>query len=302
MNVIISLYKKILLNLKARRQVRLSRSRSGTLGIFIFIFIIAAFMALPVFYAVIQAFKPIDEIFAFPPRFFVRHPTLDNFKIVFQLAGNLWVPFSRYLFNSIFISVVGTALYVFISSMAAFSLAKGNFRGHSFISKLFVWTLLFTADVTALPRYMVIAKLGIINTYWAIILPGLAGTMGVFLMQQFITASIPDSTLEAARIDGASEYMIFFRIVMPSVKPAWLTVTILTFQLLWNTNPSSSQTYIFAENLKMLPSVLSSIAAGGIARVGAGSAVSVLMMIPPVIIFLIVQNAVMETMAHSGLK
>lgn len=281
------------------RRVRLSRSKTGTFGIFLFMLVMGAYMLLPVLYSVVQAFKPIDEIFAFPPRFFVRNPTLENFKQVLLLADNLWVPFSRYVFNSLLVSLGGTFLYVMISSLAAYPLAKAKFRGISLISTLVVWTLLFNADVTAMPRYIVISKLGMINTYWAVVLPMLSGTMGVFLMRQFIISAIPDSTLEAARIDGASEYCIFFRIVMPSIKAAWMTVAIFGFQTFWNFNP---QSYIYSENLKQLPAVLSSIAAGGIARAGAASAVSVILMIPPILIFILSQSSVVETMAHSGLK
>ena len=219
--------------------------------------------------------------------------------MVFELAGNLWVPFSRYLFNSVLVSVGGTVVYAFVASMAAYPLAKARFPGKTLISMLVVYALLFQGDAITLPRYIILAGLGTINTYWAVFLPVMAGTMGVFLMQQFLTASVPDATLEAARIDGASEYTVFFKIVMPCAKPAWLTVIIFTFQGLWNSNP---QTYIYSENLKLLPSVLSTIASGGITRAGAGSAVSVIMMIPPILIFLYSQSSVMQTMAHSGLK
>lgn len=291
--------RKIKMKLKENKKPMLSRTKAGNVGIFLFLLCIGTFMILPVFYSIIQAFKPIEEYYAFPPRFFVKNPTFENFKMVFELAGNLWVPFSRYIFNSVFVSVGGTMIYVMVASMAAYPLAKARFPGKALISILVVFALLFQGDAITLPRYIILAGLGTINTYWAVILPVMAGTMGVFLMQQFLTASIPDATLEAARIDGASEYSVFFRIVMPSAKPAWLTVIIFTFQALWNSNP---QTYIYSENLKLLPSVLSTIASGGITRAGAGSAVSVIMMIPPILIFLYSQSSVMQTMAHSGLK
>jgi len=281
------------------KRVILSRSKAGTVLIGIFLAAVSAYMLLPVFYSVVQAFKPIDEIFAYPPRFFVRNPTLENFKSVFKLAGNLWVPFSRYLFNSLFISVGGTVVYVFISALAAYPLAKGKFPGRLIISQLIVWALLFAGDVTNMPRYIIIARLGMVDTYWAIILPAFAGTIGVFLMRQFIVSAIPDTTIEAAHIDGANEWMVFFKVVMPGVKPAWLTVSIFAFQMFWN---MSSGTYIYSENLKQLPAVLSSISAAGIARAGAGAAVSVMMMILPITVFLIAQSSVSETMAHSGLK
>jgi putative chitobiose transport system permease protein len=295
-----SLYKNLRFHRHAKNRVRLSRSASGTFVIFLFLAVISLFMALPLVYSVIQSVKPMDEIFAYPPRFFVRHITFDNFCQVFRLADNLWVPFSRYIFNSFYIAIIGTVAYVFLSSSAAYSLAKGNFFGKKLMSEMIVWTLLFTGEVTAIPKYLIVAKLGLVDSNWSIILTYLSGTMGVFLMRQFIMASIPDSTLEAARIDGASEYRIFFTIIMPSVRPAWLTLIIFAFKDLWNTGSSSE--YIYSENLKGLNAVMSSISTGGLGRTGAACAAAVIMMIPPIVIFLYSQSSVMETMTHSGLK
>lgn len=294
-----ALYKKMHIYRQSRRKVLLSRSRAGNVGVSLFLFIVCFFMAFPLIYTILQSLKPFDELFAYPPRFFVKRPTLQNFKQVLLLSDNLWVPFSRHLFNSLFVTVVGTAASVIISSMAAFSLAKGKFYGKVFISQMIVWTLLFRPEVTAIPTYLVVSSLGMINTYLSLIFPPLAGTMGVFLIRQFIVTAIPDATLEAARIDGANEYRIFAGIVVPNVKPACFTMIIFSFQNFWN---STGITYIYEEKLKPLPTVLSTIAAGGFARAGAAAAVSVIMMIPPIIIFILSQSSVMETMSHSGLK
>lgn len=294
-----TLWERIKFEHRARKKVMLSRSKAGNFGVFIFLLAISLFMILPMIYSVVQSLKPIDEIFAFPPRFFVRHPTFDNYKQLFKLADNLWVPFSRYLFNSVIISTVGTTLYMVIATMAAYPLAKAKTTTMYIISQAIVMAMLFRGDTTAIPQYIIIAKLGMVDTYYAMILPTLASTMGVYLIRQFIVTAIPDETLEAARIDGAGEYRIFFQIIIPSVKPALLTLVIFTFQTMWN---STGTQYIFSEELKQLPSVLSSISAGGLARSGASAAVSVVMMIPPIAVFLISQSSVMETMTHSGLK
>lgn len=290
-----SLYRRSRIN----REVRLSRSRAGTVAIFVFLALLCAFMVLPVIYAVVQSIKPIEEYYIFPPRFFVQNPTLQNYRDILLLADNLWVPFSRYVFNTIFVSVVGTALYVFMSSMAAYALAKSGIRFFAVISNLIVWGMLFSENAVAVVKYLVVVKLGIIDTYAALILPALASTMGVFLMQQFIGANIPDSTLEAARIDGAGEFTVLFRIVMPNTKAGWLTVIIFTYYSFWNNNLSN---YVYSEELKQLSGVLNSISTGGLARAGSGSAVVVLMMIPMLIIFIWSQRSIMNTMAHSGLK
>lgn len=293
-------YQKIRFQYHVNKRVRLSRSVAGTIGIWSFLVLVSAFMVLPMVYSIIQSVKPLEEIFAYPPRFFVQHPTLDNFRQVLVLTDNLWVPFSRYLTNSILVTVTGTALYVLISSMAAYPLAKARFFGSQVIGNLIVFTLLFTAEVTQIPKYLIVSMLHLVDTQAAIILPYCASTMGVFLMKQFMVSAIPDSTLEAARIDGASEYKIFSHIVLPSVKPAWMTLVIFAFKDLWNNGYES--VYIYSENLKGLTNVMSTISTGGLGRSGPAAAVAVLMMVPPIVIFLYSQSSVMETMTHSGLK
>lgn len=284
---------------RGKSGVRLSRSAGGTLTIMIFLLVVGVFMALPIVYSIIQSIKPLEEIFAYPPKFFVKHPTFDNYIQVYQLCQNLWVPLSRYIFNSLFISVIGTFVYVIIASMAAFPLSKHKFPGRFLISSVIVWALLFRPEVTGVAQYIIISGLSMIDTYWSMILPPLAGTFGVFLMMQFMETAVPEAVLEAARIDGATEYKIFFKIVMPSVKPAWLTLVIFTFQSFWN---ATGVSYIYDESLKTLPSVLSNISSGGLARAGASSAVAVILLIPPIIIFIISQSSITETMAHSGIK
>lgn len=282
-----------------KARVRLSRSAGGTAAIFLFLLIIGTFMALPIVYSLIQSVKPLEEIFAYPPKFFVKNPTFDNYIQVYQLCQNLWVPLSRYVFNSVFVSVIGTVVYVFIASAAAFPLSKHKFPGKAVISAVVVWALLFRAEVTGVAQYIIISELSMINTYWSLLLPPLAGTFGVFLMMQFMESAIPDSVLEAARIDGASEYRIFYGIAMPAVKPAWLTLVIFTFQSFWN---ATGVSYIYDESLKTLPSILSNISSGGLARAGASSAVAVILLVPPIVIFIISQSSMTETMAHTGLK
>ena len=284
---------------RGKSGVKLSRSVGGTIAIALFLILVGAFMALPIVYSLIQSVKPMDEIFAYPPRFFVRNPTFDNYIQVYQLCQNLWVPLSRYVFNSLFIAIGGTVIYVVIASMAAFPLSKHRFPGKAVNSVLIVWALLFSSEATGIPQYIIISELGMINTCWPLLLPPLATTLGVFLMMQFMESAIPDAVLEAARIDGASEYRMYRSIVMPAVKPAWLTLVIFTFQSFWNVTGVS---YVYDESLKTLPAVLSNISSGGLARTGATAAVAVILLIPPVIIFIISQSSISETMAHSGLK
>lgn len=286
--------------IKSRKVVRLSRSKKGDFAVLLFLLIICSFMILPMLYAVLQSLKPIEELFLYPPRFFVKKPTFQNFKDAVYLTQSLGVPFSRYLFNSVFVAGVGTVLCTMVFAMAGYSLGKGKFLGKILISNLVVLAMLFRPEVTAIPRYIIIAKMDTLDTYWALLLPQFAATSSVFLIRQFVVSAIPDSTLEAARIDGANEYKIFLSIALPSIKPAIMTSIVFTFNAFWNA--SGANNFIFSEKLKELPTVLSTIVNGGIARAGAASAVSVVLMIPPIIVFLYSQSSVMETMSHSGLK
>lgn len=277
---------------------RLSRSVTGDVGVFIFLVIIAFFMVLPLIYIVSNSLKPYNELFLFPPKILVNNPTFDNYNDLFYLISSSWVPFSRYLLNTVFITIVGTLGNVFFGSLAAFAISKIKFPGHKFCFALIVLSLMFSNAVTQIPNYLIIAKLGWIDTYLALIIPALQSSLGLYLMKQFID-QIPDVLLEAASIDGASDLKKYLVIVMPTVKPAWLTVVILSIQSLWNTTGAD---YIFSEQLKTLPVAMNQIVLGGIARAGAGAAVSVVMLSVPVISFILSQSQIIETMTTSGMK
>lgn len=280
------------------KRTSLSRSTGGTVAIFAFLIIMGAFMLLPLIYVIVTAFKPLDEILAYPPKFFVRHPTLSNFTDLIEITQETWIPFERSLFNSLALAFLGTVIYIVVASMAAFPLAKSRERFISVYYQIVVLAILFRPEVTRTPLYIIMSRLHLINTFWSLVLPALSGSFGVFLMRQFMM-TIPDSMLEAARVDGASEYLIFWKIVMPMVKPAWMTLAIFTFKDLWNTGETQ---YIYEESMKTLTAVMQSISSAGIARAGAGAAVALLMMIPPVVVFVISQSSVMETMATTGIK
>ena len=278
---------------------RTKASVAGDIATYLLLALYAGIMALPLIYALVQSVKPYNELFLFPPRFFTRNPTMMNFRKLFDLTSTSWVPFSRYVFNSILNTVVGTVLHIVSAAMCAYPLAKNKFPGKNIIFNLVVWSLLFTGGVTEIPVYLVMSKLQIIDTYFTFWLPEISATMGIFLLKQSM-AEIPDAMVEAARIDGAGEWMILWRIVMPSVKPAWLTLAIFSFQRNWNATSSS---YIYTETLKTLPTALSQItAAGSVARAGEAAAASVLMMIPPIIFFIFAQSSTVKTMAHAGIK
>ena len=245
---------------------RVSRSAWGNFLVAVFLLLLGAFTILPIYYSIVSSLKPLNELFLYPPR--------------------------------VFVAAISTAGYVLVASMAAYPLAKHRFPMKKVIVQLVVFAILFRPEVTSIPQYIIMAKLQVIDTYWALILPAMGTSFGVFLLMQFMEA-IPNEIIESCRIDGAKEVTLFFRLILPMVKPAWLTVVIFTFTSVWNTNGVQ---FIYSESRKMLPAMLSQLSGAGVARAGVASAVAVLLLIPPVVIFLFSQKSVVETMAHSGLK
>ena len=278
---------------------RYTRSRWGNFFYFFFLIVFGLFSVLPIIYTVCTSLKPLEEILIFPPRFFVTRPTLENFAALPKLLSNLKVPLSRYIFNSFFVSGVTTVLHLFIASMAAFVLAKLKFKGSKALFMIIQFALLYNSYTLAIPQYVIFSKTGIIDTYLVYILPYLPSTLGVFLMKQFIDSSIPDALLEAARIDGAGLFRIYYQIALPVMKPAWLTLLLFAFRDLWSMQPQGT---IFSEELKMLPNIMSTISSGGIARSGSAMAATVILLIPPVAIYMATQGSVMETMGSAGIK
>lgn len=278
---------------------RLNRSRAGTIALFVVTVLLAMVMALPLVLVIGNSFKPLHELWVFPPRLLPKEPTLKNYTDMFTVMSSSLVPFSRYIFNTVLITVVGTAGNIICSSMCAFQLAKMKFPGRDTIFRVIQWSLMFNATVTAIPNYIIMSSLGWIDTYWALIIPTFGSSLGLYLMKQFMEQSIPDTVIEAARIDGASAWRIFWKIVMPCVKPGWLTLMLLSVQALWGLG---SSTYIFSDDMKTLAYALGQIASAGISRAGVGSAVGVVMMSVPILIFIVSQSSIIETMSTSGLK
>jgi ABC-type glycerol-3-phosphate transport system permease component len=277
---------------------RAARSLIGNTANFVFLCLFGAIMVLPMVYAIGNAFKPLDELFLFPPRFIPKNPTFNNFKGIGALFTETMVPFSRYLTNTLWITIFGTAGSIFFASAAGYVLEKKKFPFKKGIFKLITVALLFTGGVTTIPSFLIISKLGVIDTYWSIFLPAFGSSFNVFLMKQFMS-NVPNTLLEAARIDGAGEQKIFWTIVMPSVKSAWMTLIIFSFQHLWGQTGGNT---IYSEELKTLPYALSQALAAGISRTGESAAISMLMMMVPICVFIITQSNVIETMMSSGIK
>ncbi len=276
-----------------------NRSVGGDIGIYFVLFLFAIAMVFPLVFAVSSALKPLDELFRFPPTIFARNPSFDNFSDLFVTMSKSWVTFSRYVFNTIFSTVVGTVGHIMLASLAAFVLAKYDFPGGKTFFTIVVTALMFSGYVTGIPNYIIMSKLNMIDTYWAIIIPAFAAPMGLFLMKQFMEG-IPMSLIEAAKLDGAGIGRIFMTIILPLVKPAWLTLMIFDIQALWN---ADAKMYIYSEEKKMLTYALQQISSGNlIARTGQTAAVMVVTMVVPILAFMLSESQVLETMASSGLK
>jgi len=257
---------------------------------------------LPLIFIISHAFKPLDELYAFPPRFYTTRITFDNFRNLIQATAQTGIPLSRYLFNSLLVTAVVIVLSLLLSSLAAFAFAFLEFRGKKFLFAANQFAIMFIAIAVAVPRFMVITYLGIANTYWAHIIPLLAMPVGVFLLKQFME-QIPRDLSEAAVIDGANKWQIYRHIALPLVKPALATVAILAFQLAWN-NTETSALFVVDEAIKTLPYYFSTLTLGTSAIVAQGiqAAAALIVFIPNIVLFILLQRQVMNTMAYSGMK
>ena len=266
---------------------------------------LAVIMLLPIVYIFSSAFKPPDELFAFPPRFLVVNPTLNNFTDLFSKLSISGIPISRYLFNSVLVTFITVIASILVPSTAAYSLSKKRFKLKQTLFAINTVALMFVPIAVTIPRFLVIERLNLLNTLWVHILPVLALPVGLFLLKQFIDG-IPDEVLEAAQIDGASDWWIYWRIILPMIRPALATIAILTFQSAWN-NAEISTLYINVESMRTLAFYLTTLTttttgANAVAGQGIAAAASLIMFLPNLIFFIFLQSQVMSTMSHSGLK
>lgn len=266
---------------------------------------LTVFMLLPIIFVFSHAFKPPDELFAYPPRFLVTSPTVKNFTDLFSRLARSGVPVSRYLFNSILITAVTVAASIVVSTTAAYALSKKRFKLKNTLFAVNTVALMFVPIAVTIPRFLVIERLNLIDSFWVHILPGLALPVGLFLLKQFMDG-IPDEVVDAARVDGASDVWIYWAVILPMIRPAIATIAILTFQATWN-NADISTLYINAESLKTFAFYLTTLTtttagANVVAGQGMAAAATLIMFLPNLIIFIFLQGQVMSTMSHSGLK
>lgn len=279
---------------------KFTRSKFGNFIFFLFLFLFGMFSVLPLVYCVTTSLKPLDELMVFPPRLFtVLRPTLQNYTALPDILSSLSVSLSRYIVNSLLVSAVGTGIHVLVAAMAAFVLSKSDLKHKKVIFMIVQFSLLFNAYTLGVPRYLIYTGIHAIDTYFVYLLPFIPSAMGVFLMKQYMDGYIPNAIIEAAHVDGSGWTHTFFHIILPNVKPCLLTLILFSFRDIWATIPSGT---IFSETLKTLPMVMSTIAAGGIARSGSAMAATVILMVPPIAVYLISQSSIKESMGSAGIK
>lgn len=276
----------------------INRGTSGNIVTLVIIVFLSVFMLMPLAYVINNAFKPIDELYKFPPTIFVQNPTTKNFVDMFNLIGETNMSFLRYVFNTVFLTTCAAVGQIIMASLCAYSISKIPFPGAKIVFRVIIFSLMFSDSVTAVPKFILFSKLGLVDTYWGMLIPSLVSTMGLFLMKQFMDNTIPNELLEAARIDGAGEIRIFSRIVMPLLKPAWFTLVILAIKTSWG----ASSTNTYREVFKTLPQALEQISSGGISRTGVSSAAALIMLIIPIVAFIVTQSKMVDTMGSAGLK
>lgn len=276
----------------------------GQIKIFLLVLPMVLLTGLPIVFIFFHAFKPMEELFAFPPKFITLHPTLDNFSKLLKASRSAGIPLSKYVFNSIFITAAVVFGSLLFSTMAAYALSKLKFKGRNVMMQINQIALMFVSCAVMIPRYLIVNRLGMIDTYWAEILPLIALPVGLFLIKQFVD-QVPDSLIEAAYMDGAKEWQIYLRVVLPLIRPAIATAAILVFQQVW-TNLETSNYYINDDSLKSLAFYMSTLTSttttNTVAGQGIAAAASLIMFLPNLILFCILQKNVMNTMAHSGIK
>ncbi len=274
----------------------------GQIKLYVILAPLIIFMLLPIIYIFCHAFKPMDELFAFPPRFFVQRPTLSNFANLSKTARNAGIPMSKYVFNSIIVTLAVVIGGVIISTMAAFALSKMKFKLKGAIFQMNQAALMFVPTAVMIPRFMIITGIHVNNTYWAHILPLLAMPVSLFLIKQFIDG-VPDALIEAAQMDGANTLWIYTKVVIPLIKPAIATGVILSFQQVWQYVESSNY-YVNTDGMKTLAFYMTSLVNVNnvVAGQGISAAAGLIMFVPNLILFIILQKDVMNTMAHSGIK
>ena len=284
------------------KRINPKKFEPSQLKIILMILPLVIFMGMPIIFIVNHAFKPMEELFAFPPTFFVKNATLENFTKLMKFSNTSGIPLSRYVFNSLLVTALTVGLALLLTTMSAFALAKIKFKGRNLLAQINQIAIMFVGTAVLIPRYLVVCQLGLINNVWAHVLPLVAMPVALFLVKQFVE-QVPDSLLEAAYMDGATDFMVYRKVILPMIKPAIATAAILVFQQVW-TNLETSNYFFNDDSMKTLTFYMNTLvnANNSVAGQGMAAAASLIMFLPNLVLFIILQNKVMNTMASSGIK
>lgn len=265
--------------------------------IYVFLSLGALTMVIPYLWMLVTSFKPIGEIQTYPPTFFIRNPTILPYQDLFRL-----IPMGRYMLNSLFVASTVTLANLFFCSLAGYAFAKHKFFGRDKLFFMLLGSMMIPWQVNLIPGFIIVKNLGWLNTFYALIVPNIAMAFGIFLCRQYIL-SIPDDLIDAAKIDGCTEFMIYRRVILPLIKPALAILAIFTFISQWNSfvwplvvmHTSSMRT------VPLALSVLNSQFGFGtnFAMVMAGATVVTL---PVLIVFICFQKYFIKGIALIGLK
>lgn len=284
------------------KRINPKKFEPSQLKIILMILPLVIFMGMPIIFIVNHAFKPMEELFAFPPTFFVKNATLENFTKLMKFSNTSGIPLSRYVFNSLLVTALTVGLALLLTTMSAFALAKIKFKGRNMLAQINQIAIMFVGTAVLIPRYLVVCRLGLINNIWAHVLPLVAMPVALFLVKQFVE-QVPDSLLEAAYMDGATDFAVYRKVILPMIKPAIATAAILVFQQVW-TNLETSNYFFNDDSMKTLTFYMNTLvnANNSVAGQGMAAAASLIMFLPNLVLFIILQNKVMNTMASSGIK
>ena len=258
--------------------------------VYLLVLLMVAFTALPLIYVISTAFKPLDELLRFPPIFFVRNPTLDNFRDLLFATSSSSVPFLRYVMNSVFVAAVTVFLTILVSSIGAYSLVKLDLPFKGLIFNVIVATLMFPTTLATIPNYMVINSLGLMNTYMSLIIPKVAGAFGFFFVKQFCD-QLPDALLEAARLDGASEWTVFWHIAMGLSTPILSVIALGAFTGAYG---NFMMAFLLCQKKSMWTMMVYLYQLQQRASQSVGFAALIIAAVPTLIVFIFCQNIIIK--------
>jgi multiple sugar transport system permease protein len=273
----------------------MSRARANNIVLYTLLIVTAALSLLPMLWMIAASFMSAGEANTFPPKLLPSDPTLEHYRTLFTRLN-----LGRYLLNSTIIAVTVTVVSLVINSMAGYAFAKLRFHGRDKLFRYLTLGLVIPVQVSMLPLFLLLREMGLINTYWGVIIPGLASIFGIFLIRQY-AISIPDDLIDAARIDGAGEFRIYWSVVLPVIRPILATLAIWTFLSTWN-DFMWPLIVLNDDSMFTLPVALANLSGERVQDTELMMAGSVLTVLPVLLVFLFLQRYYVEGITQGSVK